>query len=181
MNNKSSKKHMMMRDIPKFSSTKCFCDDGNLFKVLKTSFMRQIFGSCSVLLSILTSVYGMQCKNVPKWRSIRSQTLSFSLLLLLLQQANKQREKRQNKKMLAERRSWRMKISCPTLHSCWFSGRKGRIWLAQKIKLFKGWPNLIHTKIGVCLFVCMIIVTKPWSALNHGAPLPNFVYFQKAL
>jgi hypothetical protein len=53
--------------------------------------------------------------------------------------------------------------------------------LAQKIKLFKGWPNLIHTKIGVCLFVCMIIVTKPWSALNHGAPLPNFVYFQKAL
>jgi hypothetical protein len=32
MNNSSSKKHVV-RDIPKFGSTKCFCDDGNLFKV----------------------------------------------------------------------------------------------------------------------------------------------------
>jgi hypothetical protein len=70
--------------------------------------------------------------------------------------------------MLAEE-AGKSKISCPTVYSCWFSGRKGRIWLAQKFKFFKGWPNLIHTKTGVCVFVCLFAWSL-WPSLDHGAP-----------
>ncbi len=150
-----------------------------LVQGLKTSFMRQILGVLFCAFINIDQCLPNAMQKCTQMKIYQESDSSFSLLLLL-QQANKQREKAKQKNV-GRRRSWKIKISCPTLHSCWFSGRKGRIWLAQKIKLFKGWPNLIHTKIGVCLFVCMIIVTKPWSALNHGAPYRTFWYFQKAL
>ncbi len=35
--------------------------------------------------------------------------------------------------------------------------------VGTKFKFFKGWPNLIHTKIGVCLFVCLFVYLFAWS------------------
>jgi hypothetical protein len=101
MNNKSSKKHMM-RDISKFGSTKCFCDDGNLFQGLKTSFMRQIFGSCSVCFINID-----QCLPNAMQKMYPNEDLSGVRLFLLppasSSPTSKQaKEKRQNKKMLAE-------------------------------------------------------------------------------
>jgi uracil-DNA glycosylase len=92
MNKKSSKKHVV-RDIPKFRSTK-------------------FFGSCSVLYHLLTSVYRMQWKMYPNEdlsgvRLFPSPSCFFS---------NKQRE-RKNKKMLAEE-AGKSRYLVPTLHSC---------------------------------------------------------------
>ncbi len=98
MNNKSSKKHMM-RDISKFGSTKCFCDDGNLFQGLKTSFMRQIFGSCSVCFINIDQCLPNAMQKCTQMKKIYQESdSSFSLLLLLLQQANKQKRKGKTKK-----------------------------------------------------------------------------------
>jgi hypothetical protein len=61
MNNKSSKKPVV-RDIPKFGSTKCFCDDGNLFKVKNLIHEADLWVLFCAALSLLTSVNQMQCK-----------------------------------------------------------------------------------------------------------------------
>jgi hypothetical protein len=97
---------------------------------------------------------------------------SFSLLLLL-QQANKQR-KGKNKKMLAEEagKSRYLVQLCTVVD--FQVGKEEFGW--HKNQVLQGLAKSIHTKIGVCVFVCLhdhcdqaLTCPKPWG------PLPNFL------